>query len=703
MKKAHYLIIFLFSFSNINSQISPFIHIDQFGYLPNAEKVAVISDPQVGFNANESFSPSDQLELRNAANDQIEFTGNITPYDNGDTEASSGDRGWWFDFSIINQPGNYYIYDVAADERSAEFAIAENVYLEVFKNAGRMFFYNRCNFPKEAPSAEDNWTDGNNFLNNLQDANCRYINEPDNANLEKDLSGGWFDAGDYNKYVTFSEGTLHDLLYAYEENPDAFGDDWNIPESGNGIPDIIDEIKWELDWLQKMMNDDGSVHIKMGSQNHDENVSSPPSANTDQRFYGPTCSSASAAVASIFAHSAVVLFTVEGLESYANTLQSKAITAFEYVVPFYETGTFETDCDDLSIVAGDADRSAESQLESFVAAAVYLYELTSLDIYDGYIVQNYLHLYPLANGFWGADRVVVQDALFRYNQLPGGDIQTHIDISMSATIDVSLNGNGYHKWEDTDLYRSFMPDWSYFWGSNRPKAQYGSLNHTIVNNNLTSDASSTLKKAAEHLHYFHGVNPLGMVMLSNMYGKGGDRCVNEIYHLWFADGTEYDNALTSAKGPAPGYLTGGPNPFFSFTQLSPPANQPILKSYLDFNTGWPESSWEVSEPAIYYQAAYLRFLANYVEAAPASSIFENNKNNIAIHISPNPVNAVLNINTELKGALNFSVFNSSGQLIKTGILNENKLAVDELNNGWYILKLTDKNGGMGSVKFIVKK
>lgn len=702
MKKIHYLIFLLFSFSILNAQISPFIHVDQFGYLPDAEKVAVLSDPQVGFNSNENYTPSNELEVRNAINNQLVFTGNIAVYNNGNTEASSGDRGWWFDFSEVTQPGNYYIYDVANDERSAEFSIAENVYLEVFKNAGRMFFYNRCNFPKEAPYAEDNWTDGNNFLNNLQDANCRFIGDPNNSNLEKDLSGGWFDAGDYNKYITFTEGTLHDLLYAYEENPDAFGDDWNIPESGNSIPDIIDEIKWELDWMMKMMNDDGSVHIKMGSQNHNENNSSPPSVNTDQRFYGPTCSSASAVVANVFAHAATVFFTVEGLESYSNTLKTKAETAFNYVVPFYETGTFETDCDDLSIVAGDADRSPKEQLESFVAAAVYLYELTGLDFYNDYIVDNYLHLDPIIQGFWGADRVVVQDALFRYNQIPGGDNQAHIDISMSATIDVSLNWNGYHKWEGTDLYRSFMPDWSYYWGSNRPKAAYGSLNHSIVNNNLTNDDNSVLKKAAEHLHYFHGVNPLGMVMLSNMYGKGGDRCVNELYHLWFADGTDYDNALTSAKGPAPGYVTGGPNPSFSFTQLSPPANQPILKSYLDFNTGWPESSWEISEPAIYYQAAYLRFLANYVDAAPVSSIFENNKNNIAINISPNPVKDILNIKTELNGELNYSIFNSTGQLIENGILKENTLFFDSLNSGWYILKLKNQKGEIASAKFIIK-
>ena len=104
---------------------------------------------------------------------------------------------------------------------------------------------------------------------------------------------------------------------------------------------------------------------------------------------------------------------------------------------------------------------------------------------------------------------------------------------------------------------------------------------------------------------------LGMVMLSNMYAFGGEVCANEMYHTWFGNNTPYDNALSSPKGPAPGYLTGGPNKDFSYTQLSPPASQPPQKSYLDFNDGWPQSSWEITEPAIYYNAGYILLLSNF--------------------------------------------------------------------------------------------
>jgi MYXO-CTERM domain-containing protein len=96
-----------------------------------------------------------------------------------------------------------------------------------------------------------------------------------------------------------------------------------------------------------------------------------------------------------------------------------------------------------------------------------------------------------------------------------------------------------------------------------------------------------------------------------LYEYGAEASVNEIYHAWFDDASAWDNAKTSAKGPAPGYLVGGPNKSYS-GPTSPPKGQPAQKCYKDWNTGWPENSWEVSEPAIYYQAAYLKLLSKFV-------------------------------------------------------------------------------------------
>ncbi len=640
MSKHHLVYSLLLYTCTLLAQPSTFIHVDQFGYWPNAEKVAVLSNPQVGFNAGESYSPAASLELRDADTEAIVYTASPQVFDNGQTDDLSGDQGWWFDFSSVSTVGSYYVFDPVNNERSAVFEIKENPYHDVFRTAGRMFYYNRCNAAKESPYAGSNWTDGMNFMNPLQDANCRYIYDPSNASLEKNLTGGWFDAGDYNKYVTFTESTIHNLLSAYEENPDAFGDNWNIPESGNGIPDILDEVKWELDWLLKMINSDGSVHIKMGSQNHSENAVSPPSANTDQRFYGPTCTSASAASASVLAHAAQVFQIFNELEDYANTLSIQAVNTYSYALERFNNNTLETNCDDGSIVAGDADRNENQQLESLVVAAFYLRGLTTDESYHNFFLAQYANTTPMANNYWGGDLLFVQDALISYLNLASGSPSVQQTIRTSVTNAVNNNWNGFFGWAENDLYRSFVPPWTYNWGSNRAKANYGTINFQMSNNTLGDDLSTLERKASEHIHYFHGLNPLGMVMLSNMYDYGGDRCVNELYHIWFSDGTDYDNALTSSKGPAPGYVTGGPNPAFSVGSISPPANQPAQKSYLDFNDGWPNSSWEISEPAIYYQAAYLRFLANLVsaeEVVGTSDLVETQN----MRVFPNPGNAFI--------------------------------------------------------------
>ncbi len=588
------------------------IHIDQFGYLPSAQKVAVISNPQTGYNSNDSYTPGAMLELVNEATGAVAFSAAPVVWESGATHGQSGDQGWWFDFSSVNMPGDYFIRDASNNTQSYTFKIDELVYSELLKVAGRMFYYNRCNAPKASPYAASNWTDGDNFRNPLQDANCRFYLDPNNAALEKDLTGGWFDAGDYNKYVTFASTAIHDLLNAYEENIDVFGDDWNIPESGNGFPDIIDEIKWELDWLKKMQNADGSVHIKMGSISFSENASSPPSANTDPRYYGPTCSSAAIALAAMFAHAALVFENISGLESEATNLETLAELSWNHVLPQLNTSNLDVNCDDGTIKAGDADRDVADQRTEALLAAFYLFKLTGASTYGDWIINNIDDAPPVLDNWLGINYMDINKELFVYTQSSNANTATKNEIINSITPHIEGDWNGFFGMNEEDLYRSFMPDWSYDWGSCKAKAQYGTLSLLLKAYGLDpSQNASFEQKAEEQLHYFHGVNPQNLVYLSNMYSYGAEKSANEIYHTWFNNGTDYDHALTSLYGPAPGYVVGGANGQYTYTGLTPPYNQPLQKSYLDFNDGFPMNSWEITEPAIYYQASYIRLLANY--------------------------------------------------------------------------------------------
>ena len=695
------LFLTLFIFAQVSiAQNFDFIHVDQFGYLPNQSKVAVLSNPQIGYNSNLNYEAPSSLALKTAQSATTVDTFPVIAWNNNTIHEQSGDQGWWVDFSSITTPGNYYLYDATNDISSAIFTIDEAIYTNVMRAAGRMFYYNRCNETKEAPYAEG-WEDGQNFNNPLQDYNARYIYDQGNATLEKDLSGGWFDAGDYNKYVTFTYSTLHDLLSAYEENPHAFNDNWNIPESNNNIPDVLDEIKWEIDWLLKMTNDDGSVHIKMGSRNYNENSASPPSNNTDGRYYGPTCTSASVSVASIYAHAAKVFANIPEFASYSATLIDKAISTYQYAKPFVLQNTLETNCDDGSIVAGDADMDIATQKEAFLTAAIYLFDITGVQEYQEYCVANIPDTDAINYTYWGPYDISVNTAMVHYTSLNGADNATKNLILNRLSSSVSNDYEGFFGFNDQDLYRAHIPSSSYHWGSNNPKAGYGNINRIAIDANSNPNEENNLNSYIDEvIHYFHGVNPQSLVYLTNMYAVGADYSANEMYHAWFSDGTIYDNALTSEKGPAPGFVVGGPNNSYSVSTMSPPYGQPDQKSYLDFNEGTTATrSWEITEPAIYYQASYIRLLANRVQADQTLSV--NSIENTRFSIVPNPAkNNIVITNSAIGDTV--SIYNTLGQIVKQITLESDTVAINDLTAGIYLINLLDqKSGNTQTEKLII--
>jgi hypothetical protein len=584
----------------------PYIMIDQFGYRPNDMKVAVLVDPQEGFNAEDSYEPSGRIEVRRADDDSVVYESETVIWNDGAVQANSGDKGWHFDFSEVTEPGSYYLTDPENDMRSYTFEIGEDVYKDVLVAAVRMFYYNRANIAKEEPYADPRWTDSESFLGEGQDTEARFVDDRDNEELARDLSGGWFDAGDQNKYVTFANTVVHQLLTSYEENPEAYTDDFNIPESGNGIPDILDEVKWELEWLKKMQNDDGGVIIKMG--NIDYNSVSPLSKDKRPRFYGPVCSSSSIDTASMFAHAALVFSKISELESEVADLQERAIAAYDW----YETNPKRDDCDLGIIKAGDADRTMIEQEASKAVAAIYLFALTGEKRFNDAAVANYRVTKPFNDGElsrWGMYSPEQGDALLYYTRLENAEPETVRDIlgeRQRQMKEVSPDIYGYDPQQD--LYRAYMRENSFHWGSNFPRAALGNVNLNAVHYELEPDTQTYEDKALGIVNYFHGVNPFNMVYLSNMYDYGAEYSANEIYHIWFQDGSIWDNALTSERGPAPGYVPGGPNQWFS-GDSSPPIGEPIQKAYRDWNGN---VSYEITEPAIYYQAAYIRLLANFV-------------------------------------------------------------------------------------------
>ncbi|MEO5582683.1 MAG: glycoside hydrolase family 9 protein, partial [Saprospiraceae bacterium] len=648
------------------------IKVDQFGYLPSSKKVAVVADPLVGFNAAEAFSPGtgvNQYQVRRWDNDVVVYTGTITAWQSGATHTQSGDRGWWFDFSSLVTAGSYYIYDVTNNIGSFRFDINNNVYDEVLKQAMRMYFYQRINFAKQAPYTDAKWTDGACFEGATQDKAATSRFAKGDLSTAKDLRGGWMDAGDKNKYTTFAASAVIQLAEAYRINPAVFKDNYNIPESGNGIPDILDELKYELDFLKRMQDATGTngFLLKVGNDNYNE--INPPSADTRPRYYLPECTAGTISGMAMFAVAGAALKSVSALNGYALDLIARAETAWARAkITTSNFTSFQLDCDDGDIKSGDADNNAEEQFGQVFVAAVYLYEHTGNAEYKSFAEANYINVNPYKINWWGPYWIPQQLALLRLTTLPGISTGVVTNIrNQKASMNYLYSINDYNA--GTDLYRSHMGDDTYHWGHNQTHTNAGNQNLDYISFNLNASNHALYKETAEqYLHWMHGTNPLGMVMLSNMYAYGAEKSVNDIYHTWFNDGTSWDNALTSTNGPAPGYVTGGPNKNYSGT-VSGITSQPPQKAYKDWNTGYPENSWEITEPAIYSQASYVMLLARLMTVSAGDIQAPTVPANLAItNINTNSISLSWSASTDNVGVAAYELYQDNA-LINANITN----------------------------------
>ncbi|MEO0869819.1 MAG: glycoside hydrolase family 9 protein, partial [Cyanobacteria bacterium J06642_11] len=562
---------------------------------PQDPKVAVVLDRV----------DSDQpYELRNAETDEVIEVISPVRWAGGELHVQSGERALWVDFSALETPGEYVLVRQDGETRSAEFRIAEDVYKDVLIAATKTFFYQRSGFSKTEPYADARWTDGAAYIGPGQDTQARFVDDKENPLSERAMHGGWFDAGDTNKYVTYTLQPVHQLLSAYSQNPKIWTDDFNIPESGNGIPDLLDELKYELDWLIRMQDDDGGAFIKVG--NLDYNPPSPiPSKDTRPRYYGPKCSSSTIAIASLFAHAAVEMKNIPDLEDYASELTWRAGSAWDW----FQANPVDNDCDTGEIKSGDADMNPDAQLGTAVSAAVYLFAATGDPKYSKYVVENLNLAQPYRDGPWSRYDPWQGDALIVYSQLPNADAATKEKIITDLENKLlQYHPEAYGNDDSLDPFRSHMPDEQYHWGSNMTKANYGNMNYDPVMLGIhEAEGPAYKERALGAINYFHGVNPLGVVFLSNMYDYGAEHSANEIYHQWFGQG-EFKNALTSKRGPAPGFFMGGPNRNYSGDASI--ASGPPMKAYI--HTVEPNvPTYEIIEPAIYYQSAYIKLLSKF--------------------------------------------------------------------------------------------
>ncbi len=607
-------------------ELTPKITIDQFGYLPELEKRAIIRSPEIGYDSGESFSPGARYAVIDVVSGEAVFEGAPVAWNEGRIDKQSGDKVWWFDFSAVSQEGSYKVIDIERGAESFTFDIAEDVYTPVLKVAFKTLYYQRAGFEKRAPYAAPGYADGASHLGPGQDPQARLYSAKDDARTERDLRGGWYDAGDYNKYTSWTANYVRTLLHAYLENPAVWTDNFGIPESGNGVPDILDEVKWGLDWLERMQNVDGSMLSVMSLAE-----ASPPSAADGPSYYGPANTSATYSSAGAFAMAADIYAKVPKYRKNSTRYKSRAIRAWNWAEAYPSVIFHNNDAEQGSegLAAGQQEVGPERLKKKTLISAIYMFKITGERKYTRQVEALYSELNPITP--WTADEFEGDIALtlLYFSQMRG--VSRAFKSRIRGDYQNVLTGeNGVMTAIDQSEHAYAAPISGYYWGSNSVIARRGSVFTQAARAKMKGVSEDYKNAGAGYLHYIHGVNPFGLVYLTNMESYSAENSASELYHNWFVNGSaDYDSTKTSRYGPAPGFLVGGPNPGYERDAccdtkcggygakickrpvMSPPAGQPPMKSYAEFNDGWPLNSWQVTENSNSYQTDYIRLLSKY--------------------------------------------------------------------------------------------
>jgi len=253
-----------------------FISVNQVGYFPNRQKIAVLSD-----NDGDIMHGADKIKLSGAVDFEVVSTSGTSVFKGTSSapeyDADSDDNICKLDFSSVTEPGTYYIK--AGDYRSAEFKIGEDIYSEkghnLLTNAMNYFYQNRSGIDIEeayitsgdksklahkgghqtdTASVQKIWK---NEYASQEEATGTYASSKITAN------GGWYDAGDHGKYVVNGGISVWTLQNMYErsvlvDKSKKFDDGSGVvvvPEAGNSIPDVLDEAAVELDFIAQMKVD----------------------------------------------------------------------------------------------------------------------------------------------------------------------------------------------------------------------------------------------------------------------------------------------------------------------------------------------------------------------------------------------------------------------------------------------------------------
>ncbi|MBR5800811.1 MAG: glycoside hydrolase family 9 protein [Lachnospiraceae bacterium] len=209
----------------------PGILVNQLGYLPTGTKKAVFQGKEIPHVFHVIKEETGEIVFIGRPDEEV--------YDKAKDEYIS-----YGDFSQVKAEGTYYI-EAPILGRSYSFMIEENIYDDMFREACKQYYYNRCGMTLTEAFA------GSAAHNACHIGNAVLVED---ISVSMDVTGGWHQDEKGQKSVVAASGAIARMCLSYELYPKAFTDDMGIPESGNEIPDLLDEIKYEVDLLLKMQD-----------------------------------------------------------------------------------------------------------------------------------------------------------------------------------------------------------------------------------------------------------------------------------------------------------------------------------------------------------------------------------------------------------------------------------------------------------------
>jgi endoglucanase len=543
------------------------IKLDQVGYPTDAPKVALVSVPARTFQVKRS---GDNVEV---------FKGTLSA---GVTDPNSGDVVQAADFSGLRTAGTYYV-EVPGTGRSWDFSIGPDVFSRAYYLAMRAFYGQRCGTAVDL---------GPEFPNYRHPA-CHLVGSyhaSSGKQGRRDNVGGWHDAGDYGRYMVNSGITTGTLLWAFELFSAKLKNiKLNIPETGNGTPDILNEVRWNLEWMLKMQDDDGGAWQKQTSEHfcdfimpEDDHLPSEV-IGTGKAPYKSTCATADlAAVAAIAAR----VYPPFDKEFAAQNLRA-ARAAWAWTERYPDV-TFKNPPGISTGEYGDPDCGDER-----LWAAAELWRTTGEAQYDRYFVDRYASylasLRALDPETW---RLVAPMGLWAYALAARPDS----DSRALAAVREAVLGAARKTVEHTrrNPYHISLGEGDFRWGSNGLVANYGM--ELLIANALSPDRAN-VEAALDNLHYLLGRNTFSISWVTQV----GEHPFRHPHHR--------PSGANKNPEPWPGLLSGGPNADRQDSVLRAlPGGLPPAKVYSD-----EQGSYASNEICINWQAMLVFLLAGVMQ------------------------------------------------------------------------------------------